>query len=53
MHVEVQWIELTDGRETFGRRHAAVFRWRKNDYAWRTEIEVDGLGDGCAVKITC
>jgi hypothetical protein len=55
MYVEVQWIILTDGereREKSGWSHT-VFRWKKNEGTWSTEIEVDGLGDHCAVKITC
>jgi hypothetical protein len=52
MHVEVQWIKLTVEREKFGRRYTAIFRWKKNESTWSTEIEVDGLGDGCDLKIT-
>jgi len=53
MHLEVQLIILMEEREKFERRCTAIFRWKKNERTWSTEIEVDGLGDGCALKITC
>jgi hypothetical protein len=41
------------GRKKVARRHTAVFIWKKNENTWSTEREIDGLGDGCAAKITC
>ena len=45
-------VDYIDGRrEKVGLRHTAVFRWKKNESTWITEMEMDGMGDGCAVLL--
>jgi hypothetical protein len=45
---------LTDGeRERERDMDGDILRWKENESTWRAEIEVDALGDGCALKITC
>jgi len=53
MYVEVQWIILTNGEREIWMGSYCRIRWKKMESTWSTEIEVDGLGDRCAAKITC
>jgi hypothetical protein len=48
-------VDYINGGEgvKFERRYTAMCRWKINESTWSNEIEVDGLGDGCVVKIMC